>query len=256
MSSVRLSLLCLFVVIYPIQSSNPNCKSNYNTNPIVRHEPTFVSSVSNEKRFVVESGYNKINIVHVYGGTPYDPGYALGSLMSKESNELIPKYFVYLDKTIEDELTKTFTKTVYYSNASYEGYTNHFHEYYKQQNYASHAFANFGYLGLIGSIGAYSETSIGLVHFGLGSYECNNISMINDEHIGFHGIEYSTNELNVYNREDMFDTPNHPRLKDIVYWDKHVQPSNDPCLGSLLVEDSDHLNAVDIMRNMTSRRNG
>ncbi|CAF0725169.1 unnamed protein product [Rotaria sordida] len=176
MSSVRLSLLCLFVVIYPIQSSNPNCKSNYNTNPIVRHEPTFVSSVPNEKRFVVESGYNKINIVHVYGGTPYDPGYALGSLMSKELNELIPKYFAYLDKTIEDELTKTSTTldwddkaflakyakvTVYYSNASYEGYTNHFHEYYKQQNYASHAFANFGYLDLIGSIGAYSGTSIG-----------------------------------------------------------------------------------------------
>ncbi|CAF4997742.1 unnamed protein product [Rotaria sp. Silwood1] len=396
MSSIHLSLLCLFVVIYPIESDNPNCKGNYNTNQIVRDEPTFVSSVTNGKRFVVGSGYNKINIVHVFGGTPYDMGYALGSLMSKELKELIPEYFDYLDKTIEDELKKLppfiakwiaelglpgaldlnyeitrkytppwfdeelrgvaagsgvsyqdvrrmnlipelikaactvlgawgestltstllhvraldwddkapiakyATVTVYHPNASYEGYANHFHEYYKQRNYVSHAFANFGYLGLIGSLGAYSEASIGLgekvwitkerdittrfgnpwtyvlrdvvqfshsidtaltmlinaqrtcsIHLGLGSYE-RNTSIINSEHIGFRGIEYSANELNVYDWEDMFDTPNHPRLKDVVYWDKHVQPSNDPCLGSLLVEGYGHLNAADIIRNITS----
>ncbi|CAF4766889.1 unnamed protein product, partial [Rotaria magnacalcarata] len=65
---------------------------------------------------------------------------------------------------------------------------------------------------------------------------------MNDENIGFRGIEYSANELNVYNWEDMFDTQHHPRLKDVVYWDKHVQPSDDPCLGSLLVEGYGQLN--------------
>jgi hypothetical protein len=106
MNSIRLSLVCLFAVIYPVQLVNPSCKGKYNTNPIVRDEPTFVSSVPNGKRFVVGSGYDKINIVHVYGGTPYDMGYALGSLMKKELNEIIPEYFAYLDKTIEDALKK------------------------------------------------------------------------------------------------------------------------------------------------------
>jgi hypothetical protein len=59
-------------------------------------------------------------------------------------------------------IAKYATVTVYHPNASYEGYTDYFHDYYKQRNYKSHAFANFGYPGFIGSIGAYSEVSIGL----------------------------------------------------------------------------------------------
>jgi len=104
MSSIRLSLVCLLAVIYPVQLVDPSCTGQYNTNPIIRDEPTFVSSVPNGKRFVVGTGYNKINIVHVYGGSPYDMGYALGKLMSKELQELIPLYFAYLDKTIEDAI--------------------------------------------------------------------------------------------------------------------------------------------------------
>ncbi|CAF2999086.1 unnamed protein product [Rotaria socialis] len=396
MSSIHLSLFCLFAVIYPVHLLDPSCTGNYNTNPIIRDEPTFVSSVPNGKRFVVGTDYTKINIVHVYGGTPYDMGYALGSLMSKELNILIPEYFAYLDKTIEDELKKlppfvakwiaelgipgaldlnyeitriytppwfdeeirgiaagsgvsyqnirrlnlipelikaactvlgawgesTLTSallhvrsldwddqaplanyaivTIYHPNASYEGYADHFHEFYKQENYKSHAFANIGYLGMIGSIGGYSEASIGLgekvwitkeqdittrfgnpwtyvlrdvlqfshsidsaltmftnahrtcsIHLGLGSYE-RNVSAMNDENIGFRGIEYSANELNIYNWEDMFDTPHHPRLKNVVYWDKHVQPSDDPCLGSLLVKGYGQLSPEIIIQNITS----
>jgi hypothetical protein len=103
MISIHLSLLCLFAVIYPVQLVDPSCQGKYNTNPIIRDEPTFVNSIPNGKRYVVGSGYNKINIVHVYG-TPYEMGYALGKLMSKELQELVPLYFDYLDKTIEDAL--------------------------------------------------------------------------------------------------------------------------------------------------------
>ena len=106
MNSIRLSLLCLFAVIYPVHLHNPICSGTHNINPILREEPTFVSSVPNGKRFVVGSGYDKIYIIHVYGGTPYDMGYALGSLMSKELKELLPEYMAYLDKTIEDALKK------------------------------------------------------------------------------------------------------------------------------------------------------
>jgi hypothetical protein len=192
------------------------------------------------------------------------------------------------------------TVTVYHPNASYQGYADHFHEFYKQQYSTSHAFANFGYAGLIGTLGAYSEASVGLgekvwitkerditsrfgnpwtyvlrdvvqfsnsidtaltmfinakrtcsIHLGLGAYD-RNTSTMNDENVGFRGIEYSAKELNVFNWQDMFNTPAHPQLKDVVYWDKHVQPSGNPCLGSLLVQNYGHLDAATIIANITS----
>jgi len=89
------------------------------------------------------------------------------------------------------------------------------------------------------------------IHLGLGSYE-RSTSVINDEkNVGFRGIEYSAKELNVYNWEDMFNTSHHPQLKKVVYWDKHVQPSDNPCLGSLLVENYDHLTHEANIQNVT-----
>ncbi|CAF4390366.1 unnamed protein product, partial [Adineta steineri] len=89
------------------------------------------------------------------------------------------------------------------------------------------------------------------IHLGLGSYE-RNASVHSDETVGFRGIEYSAKEFNVFNWEDMYNTKNHPILKDVVYWDKHVQPSNNPCLGSLLVDHYGRINAPTIIRNITS----
>ncbi len=106
MNSVYPLLVCLLAIIYPVQLANPPCGGKYNTNPILRDEPTFVSSVPNGKRYVVGSGYDKINIVHVYGGTPYDMGYALGKLMSEDLQRLVPEYFAYLDNKVEDMIKK------------------------------------------------------------------------------------------------------------------------------------------------------
>jgi hypothetical protein len=205
-----------------------------------------------------------------------------------------------LDWDDKAPIAKYATITVYHPNASYEGYIDHFHDYYKQRNYTSHTFANFGYPALIGSLGAYSEASIGLgskvwlpdetdittrfgnpwtyvirdvvqfagsidnaltmlanahrtcsLHLGLGEYE-RNVSIITDDNVGFRGIEYSARELNVFNWEDMYNTSNHPALKDVIYWDKHVQPSGDACLGKLLVANYGRLDAANIIYNITS----
>ncbi len=205
-----------------------------------------------------------------------------------------------IDWDDEAPIAKYATITVYHPNASYEGYIDNFHKYYKQQNYKSHAFANFGYAGMIGALGAYSEVSIGMgskvwitkeqditsrfgnpwtyvlrdvvqfadsidsaltilanahrtcsIHFGLAAYE-RNASITADHNIGFRGIEYSARELNIFNWEDMYNTSHHPILKDVVYWDKHVQPSNNPCLGSLLVANYGHLDVETIIYNITS----
>ncbi len=98
--------VCILAVISRVQSVDPSCKGEYNTHDILRDEPRFVSSVPNGKRFVIGSGYDKINIVHVYGGTPYDMGYALGKLMSEDLQRLVPEYFAYLDNKVEDMIKK------------------------------------------------------------------------------------------------------------------------------------------------------
>ena len=103
MTGIRLVLLGLLAVVYPVQLVDPSCNGQYNTHPIVRDDPVFVSSVPNGKRFVVGSGYNKINIVHAYG-TPYEMGYAFGKMMSDDLKKLMPEYFDYLEKQIEDVL--------------------------------------------------------------------------------------------------------------------------------------------------------
>lgn len=51
----------------------------------------------------------------------------------------------------------------------------------------------------------------------------------------FEGVEYASNLLYTFN--DLNYTANseaHPELYGVFYWDKHPQPSNDPCLGNIL----------------------
>ncbi|CAF4652162.1 unnamed protein product, partial [Rotaria sp. Silwood2] len=241
MISKHVVLFYFFTLISLVTSVDPSCKGKINTNEILREQPRFVNSVPNGKRFIVGQGYDKINIVHVYGGTPYDMGYAFGQLMSEDLKQLVPEYFSYLENMIEDlikqlppliskwlaefglrgaldlnyDITRKYTPpwydeelrglaagsgvsyedirrlnllpelikaacsvlgawgestisstllhlrsldwdekapiakyatvTIYHPNASYEGYANHFHDYYKQKYTTSHSFANFGY---------------------------------------------------------------------------------------------------------------
>ena len=104
MSSTVLLLFCLVACFGSAYLADSICPGKVNTNPIIREEPRLVSTVANGKRFIVGSGYDQINIVHVYGGTPYDMGFALGKLMSKELNQLIPEYFNYLYQEVEEIL--------------------------------------------------------------------------------------------------------------------------------------------------------
>ena len=103
MSGWQIACLCLLALAGPALLVDPSCGGKPNTHDIVRDDPTFVTSVPNGKRYVVGQGYDKINIVHVYGN-PYDMGVAFGQLMKAELNALIPEYFAYLDQTIEQAL--------------------------------------------------------------------------------------------------------------------------------------------------------
>jgi len=71
------------------------------------------------------------------------------------------------------------------------------------------------------------------IFVGLGSREDNQLR----------GIEYSAKVLNVYDDKN-YTTPYpnaHPQMDGVVFFDKHVQPSNDPCLGSILKAGYGHI---------------
>jgi len=64
------------------------------------------------------------------------------------------------------------------------------------------------------------------IHIGLGSVEDHSFRM----------IEYAYQSLNVYDDKNYnhYDKDHHPKMEGVAYWDKHVQPSGDPCVGSLI----------------------
>lgn len=63
------------------------------------------------------------------------------------------------------------------------------------------------------------------IHLGIGSLEDNS----------FLGFEYSEKFVYVFNDKNYTAySEAHPQMDGIMFWDKHSQPSNDPCLGNIL----------------------
>lgn len=63
------------------------------------------------------------------------------------------------------------------------------------------------------------------IHIGLGSRADNS----------FRGLDYSANVVDVFTDTNYTDyTPQHPQMNGIFYFDKHVQPSNNECVGNIL----------------------
>lgn len=144
---------------------------------------------------------------------------------------------------------------------------------YHSTEKGSNVFANIGFAGLIGSITAFNANGIAMsekvwlpgksVPYTYYGYPwmyvfrdtaqfSSNLSQAVDRifnakrtqriHIGigsladnsFLGFEYSEKIVNVYNDKNYTYTAAHPQMDGVMFWDKHVQPSNDPCLGSIL----------------------
>lgn len=99
---MHLSVLVCFALICAIDSTNPSCRGVLNTHDIVRDEPRLIKSGTNAKHFVVGNGFDQINIVHLFGNTPYEMGYAMGKLMGEDLHQVVSVYFAYLDTKIAD----------------------------------------------------------------------------------------------------------------------------------------------------------
>lgn len=162
-------------------------------------------------------------------------------------------------------------------------------------NDGTQAFSNIGYPGLIGVITGYSANSIGISEkvwlghpdtqdsrFGMPwTYVLRDVLqyatdldaalniLINAKrtcsiHVGvgdsktgeFRGVEYSHKYLNVYDWMTQPSSDAHPQLRNVVYWDKHVQPSSDPCFGSMLRQYYGKLNVENTRQIVAASKTG
>jgi len=63
------------------------------------------------------------------------------------------------------------------------------------------------------------------IHIGLSSLASNE----------YRGLDYSSNILlNFNDKNETVYGPQHPQMDGVQYFDKHVQPSNDECVGNIL----------------------
>lgn len=83
---------------------NPNAQSN--TLPINTLPPVYVRSVKNGHLFTVGTGDYEVPVVHLYG-TPYEMGFAHGSLQRVRMTTFINSVYDYIDDNIVDAINGT-----------------------------------------------------------------------------------------------------------------------------------------------------
>lgn len=84
-------------------SGKPDPNAQQNMNPIMTDPPVFVRGIKNAQLYTVGSGDDMLNIVHLWG-SPYEMGYAHGTLMTKEATGLVNGVWSYLEAQVEQAI--------------------------------------------------------------------------------------------------------------------------------------------------------
>ncbi|XP_077988483.1 protein dcd1A-like [Glandiceps talaboti] len=95
----------LTVITFVDAGPDPHAKPNLN--PIVTDQPVFVKQVKNGKLYKAGKGDDEFKILHVWG-TPYEMGFAHGSILGKEGKAFVDDAWNY----IEDEAYGYINKSV------------------------------------------------------------------------------------------------------------------------------------------------
>lgn len=69
----------------------------------------------------------------------------------------------------------------------------------------------------------------------------------------FRAVEYSHDYVKFFDDKNYPAYPNHPLMPGLVWIDKHVQPSQDPCMTNLLKQNYGNINPDVIIRQIVSR---
>ncbi|CAF1996258.1 unnamed protein product [Rotaria magnacalcarata] len=84
--------------------ANDTSKGDPNLNPIDKGEPKLINKVQNGTLYQIGSGDDQIYLIHVYGNSGYDFGYAYGTLLRDEVNKVLPRAWQYFEQQIIDSL--------------------------------------------------------------------------------------------------------------------------------------------------------
>ncbi|KAL3855217.1 hypothetical protein ACJMK2_014437 [Sinanodonta woodiana] len=87
-------------------NGKPSPDAQQNLNPISTGPPQLLRTVPNGKVYIVGEGEDSFKIVHVWG-TPYEMGYAQGTLMKEETNHFLDDVWTYLEEQIIEAINST-----------------------------------------------------------------------------------------------------------------------------------------------------
>lgn len=104
MALILQTLVCVFVFLYtPAQTAychgKPDLNAKQNLNPVFHGETRFVRQVKNGKLYVAGEAQDAFNVVHLWG-TPYEMGYAHGSLVKDEAFRFIQSVWTYMEQQV------------------------------------------------------------------------------------------------------------------------------------------------------------
>ena len=83
---------------------NDSSTGKPNLNPIDDSPPRLISKTDNGTLYQIGSGEDQIWLIHVYGNTGYDYGYAYGTLLREQITKMIPRAWAYFEKQITDDI--------------------------------------------------------------------------------------------------------------------------------------------------------
>lgn len=103
-----MTLLSVALLPYTASAAYCNMKSNVtgvpNLIPIDLSEPVFVRRVPNGELYTVGSGDDIVSLVHLYGTTGYENGYAIGMLLGEQVQATLPGAYNYFKSQVEQAI--------------------------------------------------------------------------------------------------------------------------------------------------------
>jgi hypothetical protein len=90
-------------------NGKPKPDAKPNLNAIYKSDPYFVRQVKNAKLFTVGDGDDKISVVHLWG-SPYERGFAHGSIMKQDVQNMVNSVWEYIVEQVESAINGTLKK--------------------------------------------------------------------------------------------------------------------------------------------------
>ncbi|XP_072044139.1 protein dcd1A-like [Amphiura filiformis] len=103
---MRLLVLLALAVVATVCSGKPDPNAKPNENPIQTAAPVFVKQAANGKLYTAGQGDDKFYLLHVWG-TPYEMGFAHGTLLKEEATDLLDSVWQYLEDQVIEAINGT-----------------------------------------------------------------------------------------------------------------------------------------------------